>query len=111
MHPDLPTPAREDLQDLLERTCPFLGRLPSELTGTSRHRSISLARRRFVFIAVSHFGHQGTAVARGLAKSPSQVSRWLAAQTEAYTIDPGEASFIDQTVVKLLIRGEGVRHN
>ena len=57
------------------------------------------------------FACRGTAVARGLAKSPSQVSLWLAAQTEAYTIDPGKASFIDQTVVKLLIRGEGVRHN
>jgi hypothetical protein len=102
-HPDLPPPPREDLEHLLTRACCFLGKLPSELTGAGRSRSTSLARRRFVFIAVSHFGHRGTSVARALAKSPSQVSRWLAAQTEALALDQAETTFIDDTVSKLLL--------
>jgi REP element-mobilizing transposase RayT len=42
-----------------------------------------------------------TAVARALATSPCQVSRWLAAQTEALTLDHAETIFIDDTVGKL----------
>jgi len=102
-HPELPPPLRQDLGNLLTRACRLFGKLPSELTGTSRSRSISVARRRFAFIAISHFGHCGNAVARELAKSPCQVSRWLAAQTEAVTLDHAETTFIEDTVCKLLL--------
>lgn len=101
-HPELPPPLKPDLANLLTRACCLFGKLPSELIGTSRARSTSLARRRFVFIAISHFGHRGTAVARALAKSPCQVSRWLAVQTETIARDHAESTLIANTVGKLL---------
>ena len=110
-HPGLPPPPTEDPEHLLTKTCRFLGKQPFELTGTSRHRSISLARRRFVFIAITHFRHRGTAVARALAKSACQVSRLLAAQTEACAIDPAEATFIEKTVTRLFLEGESNDHD
>ncbi len=45
----------------------------------------------------------GTAVARALAKSPCQLSRWLAAQTEALTLDHAATIFIDDPVGKLML--------
>jgi len=102
-HPELPLPPEEHLDQLLKRACRFLGKSPAEIAGTSRQGSISVSRRRFAFIAITHFRHRGTDVARALGKSPCQVSRWLAAETEARSRDPTEATFIDDMVVKLMI--------
>ncbi len=64
-----------------------------------------LARRRFVFMAITYFRHRGTAVARALVKSACQVSRLLTTQTQACAHDPGETTFIDETVARLLLEG------
>lgn len=101
-HPELPPPPEENLDQLQKRACRFLGKSPAEIAGMSRQTSVSVARRRFVFIAISHFHHRGTDVARALGKSPCQVSRWLTAEIEACSRDPTEATFIDEMVVKLM---------
>jgi hypothetical protein len=101
-HPELAPAPNESAERLLERACHLLGRHPAELTGPSRSRSISMARRRFTLIAVAHFGHRGTVVARTLRKSPCQVSRWLSVETETCSKDQVEAHLIEEAVVALL---------
>jgi REP element-mobilizing transposase RayT len=101
-HPELPPPPEENPEHLVERVCRVLGESPADITGTSRRRSTSVARRRVVFIAVCYFRQRGTAVARVMKKSPCQVSRWLAAETAACSYDPAEAAYIEDVVVELL---------
>jgi len=101
-HPELPPPPEESPDQLLVRACRVLGQSPAEIAGASRRQSISVARRRFVFIAICHFQQRGTVVARALEKSPCQVSRWLAAEIETCSCDPAEASFIEAAAIKLL---------
>ncbi len=101
-HPDLPTAPKEDLVSLLVRACHLLGQTPAVLAGASRQGLITLARRRFAFIATCHFQHRSKAVAKILSKSPCQVSRWLAAEMAACSRDSAEAAFIDYVTCQLL---------
>jgi len=105
-HPELAPARKENTEVLLARACKLLGLSPDDLTGASRSRSTSLARRRFTFIAVTHFRYRGTDVARALNKSPSQVSRWLTSETAACGHNPTEAALVEEAVVNLLKDGD-----
>lgn len=100
--PELPPSPDEDPNELLQRTCAWLGVSRDEITGHSRSRALSLARRRFVFIAITHFRHLGVSVAKAMGKSPCQVSRWLSAETRVCSFDSKEDEFMKRIVVGLL---------
>jgi putative transposase len=101
-HPELPSPSKVNSNLLLARVCRVLGQSPAEIVSASKRSSLSVARRRFVLIAICHFRQPGTAIARVLRKSPCQVSRWLAAEIQACACDPEEAALIEEVVVELL---------
>ena len=104
--PDLPPSPPLSLEVALQRACCHLGLSRAELCGPSNRPSISLARRRFAFVATCILGHRGKSVAHLLSKSPCQVSRWLRWQTGATARDPDEAVVVENLAARLLERDQ-----
>jgi AraC-like DNA-binding protein len=101
-HPNLPLPASEPIEELLDRVCECLGTEVSDLAGRGKRSASAHARRQFTFVASRHFGHSLKTISEVLNKSPSQVSRWLKRETEDYCTDPNEVDFMDGIACRLL---------
>jgi putative transposase len=101
-HPELPPPNHEPIEILLERAASLLGLPAAEIRGRGKRAVTVEARRRFALIAVRFFDHSLKSIAQALGKSPPQVSRWLARETEAYASDREEAARVDAITATLL---------